>query len=234
MKPAQKAAMSSFRQSHPSRPIPTATSARSRAAADSRQTLLIRALLLAALLLAGFTAVLATAQPAHAHDELVSTLPAAGERLDAAPKELELTFSNALMDLGNQVQVLDADGRNWAEAALVLNRETLVQPLPAEMPNGEYSVRWRAVSSDGHPITGSYEFLVGADAVAGSAVTAVPAESGTAADGADTESTSESDDGGLPAWLVPGIVGGVVGLLLYAGYSVLSRRKRARTESSDR
>ena len=204
--------------------------------------LMVRALFLAALIFAGGGAALATAPAAAAHDELVSTVPAAGERLDEAPAELELTFSSALMDLGNQIQVLDADGRNWAESAPVLSRETLVQPLPAEMPNGEYSVRWRAVSSDGHPITGSYEFLVGADAVAGSAATAVPSESsnsesqddardaGASESAEDSESPDATDDGGLPAWLVPGITGGVAGLLMYAVYAVVSRRRRGRTE----
>ncbi|MBP3035190.1 copper resistance protein CopC [Arthrobacter sp. zg-ZUI100] len=197
---------------------------------------MVRALLFAALLFAGSGAALATAPAALAHDELVSSTPAAGERLNAAPAELELTFSSALMDLGNQIQVLDADGRNWAESAPVLNRETLVQALPVDMPDGEYSVRWRAVSSDGHPITGSYEFLVGADAVAGSAATAMPSEASEAPDAGASEGAEEadtadaSDDGGLPAWLVPGILGGVTGLLIYAVYTVVSRRKRSRTE----
>ncbi|GAA3294101.1 copper resistance protein CopC [Arthrobacter citreus] len=196
----------------------------------------LRALFLAALLFAGGGAALATAPAAAAHDELVSTIPAAGERLEAAPAELELTFSSALMDLGNQIQVLDAEGRNWAESAPVLNRETLVQPLPTEMPDGEYSVRWRAVSSDGHPITGSYEFLVGADAVAGSAATAVPSGSGDNASDAepsqsaeDTDTADASNDG-LPAWLIPGAIGGATGLIILAVYSLVARRKRSRTE----
>jgi hypothetical protein len=29
------------------------------------------------------------------------------------------------------------------------------------MPEGSYQVRWRVVSSDGHPISGSFEFAVG-------------------------------------------------------------------------
>lgn len=201
-----------------------------------RGSLMVRAVFLAALIFAGGGTALASAPAAQAHDELVSTNPAAGAHLDSAPAELELTFSSALMDLGNQVQVLDADGRNWAEITLVLNRETLVQPLPGNMPAGEYSVRWRAVSSDGHPITGSYEFLVGADAVAGSAATALPSEAGKAPEpgsseaAEDTETADAANDGSLPGWLVPGILGGVTGLLIYVVYTVVSRRKRSRTE----
>ena len=201
---------------------------------------LMRGTLLAGFLSAGLALALGTAPAALAHDELVSTIPTAGERLDAAPSELELSFSSPLMDLGNQILVLDADGRDWAETDPVLNRETLVQSLPDSMPTGEYSVRWRAVSSDGHPINGSYEFLVGADAVAGTAVTALPAEAADSAtdnESAATESpetetaaTETSDDGGLPAWLIPGIIGGVVGLLIYAVYTAVSRRRGSRTE----
>ena len=210
-------------------------SLRRSAGTGARQPLALRILLLGTLLLAGFAAALSTAPAALAHDELVSSTPAAGERFETSPPELELAFSSALMDLGNQILVLDADGRNWAEAAPVLNRETLAQPLPADMPDGEYSVRWRAVSSDGHPITGQFEFLVGADAVAGSAATATPAENGAgdsaaeSTDGtADTESTNASDDGGTAPWL-PVVIAGAAGLAVYAVYAVL-RNKRNRTK----
>ena len=240
--PSSSQSFSSRPQTQPKAAQDQATQPRSYRRPLVRRPLAIRALFLAALIFAGGGTALATAPAALAHDELVGSTPAAGERLEAAPAELELTFSSALMDLGNQIQVLDADGRNWAESAPVLNRETLVQPLPVDMPDGEYSVRWRAVSSDGHPITGSFEFLVGADAVAGSAATAQPSEASDAPDagaseGAEEADTSEasnaadaSDDGGLPAWLVPGILGGVTGLLIYAVYTVVSRRKRGRTE----
>ncbi|WP_354178300.1 copper resistance CopC family protein [Arthrobacter sp. UYP6] len=199
----------------------------------ARKPLVFRIFLLGALLMAGFAAALSTAPAALAHDELVSSAPAAGERFETSPPELELVFSSALMDLGNQILVLDADGRNWAEAAPVLSRETLVQPLPTDMPGGEYSVRWRAVSSDGHPITGQFEFLVGAEAVAGSAATAVPAEDGAAeepsAGATDSAESTASDDGGTTQWL-PIFLAGVAGLAVYAVYAVMARRKRSRTE----
>ena len=202
----------------------------------ARQPLAVRILLLGALMLAGLAAALSTAPAALAHDELVSSTPASGERFETSPSELELVFSSALMDLGNQIIVLDADGRNWAEAAPVLTRTNLVQPLPADMPEGEYSVRWRAVSSDGHPITGQFEYLVGANAVAGSASTAAPAENDAedspveSTDSAENPKSSEtSDDGGNAPWFTI-VIAGAAGLAVYAVYAVLSRRKRSRTE----
>lgn len=219
-----------------SRRIPSGHNSRT----SARQPLAVRVLLLGALMLAGLAAALSTAPAALAHDELVSSTPAAGERFETSPSELELVFSSALMDLGNQIIVLDADGRNWAEAAPVLTRTNLVQPLPADMPEGEYSVRWRAVSSDGHPITGQFEYLVGANAVAGSAATAAPAEDAAetgaeespdeSTDGAENPKSSDtSDDGGNTPWLTI-VIAGAAGLAVYAVYAVLSRRKRSRTE----
>ena len=143
-----------------------------------------RASLLAAALLAAFAAVLFLAAPAHAHDELVSSNPADGAVLDTAPSEIELVFSSELMDLGNQVIVEDAAGTNLAESEPVLTRETLVQAVPA-LDAGEYKVNWRAVSGDGHPITGTFSFTV--NAPAGAEETPAPAVSESAASPAASE-----------------------------------------------
>ncbi|MGW9403405.1 copper resistance CopC family protein [Arthrobacter sp. NPDC055585] len=137
-----------------------------------------RASLLAAVLLAALAAVLFLAAPAHAHDELVSSNPADGAVLEAAPSEIELVFSSELMDLGNQVIVEDAAGTNLAESEPVLTRETLVQALPA-LDAGDYKVNWRAVSSDGHPITGTFSFTVNAPAGAEETPAASATESAT-------------------------------------------------------
>lgn len=178
-------------------PLPFSTAAPTRLRRSGPYRAVLAAVLAMGLAVGCLIAALASAAPAAAHDQLVGTAPAAGERLDAAPEQLELTFSSVLMDVGHQVLVLDADGRDWAGAEPRLTRETLVQPLPEELPHGEYSVRWRVVSSDGHPITGRFEFLVGADAVAGSAVDVVP---GTDAGGTDkTEGTPAKGSAETPA-----------------------------------
>lgn len=218
----------------------TTTHPRSAAPALPRTSRFFSALLAAFLLVGGFVAALTSAAPAAAHDELVGTAPSAGQRLDTAPEQLELSFSSALMDVGNQILVLDADGQDWAQTEPRLERETLIQPLPDDLPEGEYSVRWRAVSSDGHPITGQFEFLVGADAVAGSAAAAVPAtgsgatgpDAGTAsgAPADDAESSSSATGDTLPAWLLPGIGGALAGALIYGGYAMYSRRKQRATD----
>lgn len=115
---------------------------------------------LAALLLAAVACVL-PAGVAAAHDQLIDSAPASGERLDAAPTEVRLTFSGDLMELGSTVVVADAAGQDWAGSTPVLDGPALTVPLAPDLPDGAYTVRWRVVSADGHPISGSVPFQVG-------------------------------------------------------------------------
>ncbi len=223
-------------------PTDQSTSARRLHGAASRRLLAFRALLLGALLFAGFGAALTAAPAALAHDELVSATPADGSVLEEAPAELELVFSSALMDIGNQVIVADAAGTNVAESEPVLNRETLVQPLPA-LENGDYQVNWRAVSSDGHPITGTFSFTVAAPDATGSTEASAPAsasaEPTTAASApasATAEPTAEPSDNAAAetseaspvGWIIGGVAAVVV-IALIAG--VLMKKRRSGTGS---
>ena len=64
---------------------------------------------------------LAVAAPAAAHDEIVSSSPAADEQLTAAPEQITLTFSNELLVLeensGTAMMVTDAAGEDWVAGA---------------------------------------------------------------------------------------------------------------------
>ena len=70
----------------------------------------LAAVLLASLMLFGGAA-------AQAHDELVSSDPAANATLTQAPAELNLTYSANLMNIegGNRVRVVDSTGASVAE-----------------------------------------------------------------------------------------------------------------------
>lgn len=66
-------------------------------------------------------AALAVAAPASAHDELVSSTPAADSQLTAAPTEVVLTFSNNLLSLdensGTAMTVSDPSVRTGWQAS---------------------------------------------------------------------------------------------------------------------
>ncbi len=180
-------------------------------------------------------AVLATAGPAAAHDELLSSDPAAGAVVTELPGELVLTFSAELLGdgAGNEVQVTDAAGTVLSDGPAVAAGTSLTQPLAGEAA-GEIRVLWRAVSSDGHPISGEFAFTVHAPAPEPSATaddpeTVAPTQAPTASETPEGTMTTMSEPGedaaGIPVWVwvVLGVVGaGVVGAVVY----VLAARGR--------
>lgn len=106
--------------------------------------------------------VLTTALPASAHDELLSSSPSPGESLANAPEVVTLTFSGELLVTGAAVIVVDADGRDWVVGEPEILGTTVTATLDDGMPEAGFEIRWRVVSSDGHPISGLVPFTIGA------------------------------------------------------------------------
>lgn len=180
--------------------------------------------LTAALVLAGVV-VFAGAQTASAHDSLIAASPASGDTV-AALSQVELTFSENLLDLGagNIVEITGPDGRYYETDCVALAGPTLTTPV-ALGAAGTYEVVWRAVSSDGHPVSDTYSFeyapAAGAAASAGSATPVCGDEStGDAAAGTDTSAAPDAAaDGSSPGSAGDGGIG--LGLLLGGGAVVL-------------
>jgi copper transport protein len=113
-----------------------------------------------AILTAGWL-VLAAA-PASAHATLISTTPANGEHLATAPREVVFRFSERITPARDGFTVLDGQGRSVGPVAAVAGeQDTLRMPLPS-LRDGAYSVTWRVVSADSHPVHGAFVFSVGA------------------------------------------------------------------------
>lgn len=177
-----------------------------------------------------FAAVLAVAAPASAHDELVSSTPESGQRLTEAPSEIALTFSADVLGTGAAVIVADADGRDWAAAQPQLDGATVTVALQPDMPAAGYEVRWRVVSSDGHPIAGTIPFTVG-DGTAlehGTQTTAPTADgAGTRSDDATADEAGQENAGALRVALI-GAAGAGIAVALFALILFLRRRADAR------
>jgi copper transport protein len=102
------------------------------------------------------------AAPASAHATLISTTPANGEHLSVAPREVVFRFSEAITPARDGFTVLDDQGRSVGSVAAVAGgSDTLRMPLPG-LRDGAYSVTWRVVSADSHPVHGALVFSVGA------------------------------------------------------------------------
>ena len=106
--------------------------------------------------------VLLLASPGSAHAELVSTSPANGERLDTAPQQITLTFSESVDLLDGGIRLLDPKGTTVPTPDPAVDGHTVTWAMPARLPDGAYVVTWRVISADGHPIDGAFSFGIGA------------------------------------------------------------------------
>lgn len=154
------------------------------------------------LLLAVAALVLGLSSPASAHATLISTDPAEGAVLQSAPEQVRLTFSEAVRGVPDGIQVFDSQG-GPVEASPTVRGAELTLALSEPLGEGTTVVVWRVVSEDGHPISGSLTFSVGA-----STSDFTPPEAGT------------PDDAQVPGALTVVRWLGYLGLFLSAGLVV--------------
>jgi len=110
------------------------------------------------------TATLALVFPAQAvaHATLIHTSPGFRERLASSPPAVTLTFDQYIKLLPGSIQLFNAKHtvpleRVWSDGL------TLKAAVP-RLPRGPYTVRWHALSSDGHVVSGVFTFGVRARA----------------------------------------------------------------------
>jgi copper transport protein len=101
---------------------------------------------------------------AAAHANLASSDPAANASLDHAPTQVTMTFTEPPDPKLSVVHVLDVNGTDVEAGpiqAVPGQEDQLRSPLPADLPDGVYTVSWRVVSkADGHFTTGAFSFGV--------------------------------------------------------------------------
>ncbi len=101
---------------------------------------------------------------AQGHALLRSADPGFDEVLDSAPELVTLGFTEPV-ELGfGSVRVLDQQGRrvDRGEARYVSGRQDSISVgLASGLDDGAYTVDWRVISSDSHPLHGAYVFHVG-------------------------------------------------------------------------
>jgi copper transport protein len=99
---------------------------------------------------------------AFAHASLLRESPAYKQEVTSAPHWISLRFDQTVELIPNAVEVLNRRGVNLAKPARV-DGTRLIVPL-RKLPRGPYTVRWKALSTDGHVVSGVYTFGVGVPA----------------------------------------------------------------------
>ena len=154
-----------------------------------------------------------------AHATVVATSPRNGATLGTAPTEVRIRFDDPVaVGPGNTVVANDGGSVVGGRPRLLARDRELVLPL-RRLGDGDYSVRWRIVSDDGHLEEGVLAFRVGSGSAAGPLRSVLAAES-TRPDAVDV----------LSRWLYLGgilVAGGTALFLLLV--SRAGRRRAATT-----
>lgn len=185
------------------------------------------------------------APAASAHTKLLKSTPERDGTVSAL-SEVSLVFSEPVKM--PKVLVRDASGTPRQTGTASAAGATVTQALPSGLAPGRYTVAYRVIAQDGHPLTEEFAFtLSGEPGAAGEApgqslpfdpgqaekAAAVPpaaaAEAPADAKGAAEQVDSE-EKGGL-TWLFV-VVGLLIGIGLGAAFTVFRKRSRPESEAS--
>jgi copper transport protein len=103
---------------------------------------------------------LAAPAAAFAHAGIETESPSYRQRLESAPRSVTVTFDQKITVLPSSIRVYDARGNVVSgRSSLSDDGRGIVAPL-RRLSKGAYTVRWQALSGDGHVVSGVYTFGV--------------------------------------------------------------------------
>jgi methionine-rich copper-binding protein CopC len=179
---------------------------------------------LAAATAAAAVAGLLMAAPADAHTTLTSAVPAKGAKVPS-PAQIQLTFAEPVKFPG--VVLLDAKGGHHESGKAHAAGAMVTEQVAGVLPAGVYTVGWRVVAEDGHPVTGDYKFTVVGGSSPSPAPVSVTAGSSAPAAAAPSSTPAAQRTGNTSSasWWWIGL--GAVIIAGSAGGAELYRRRRA-------
>ncbi len=156
------------------------------------------------------------AGPALAHAHLVSSTPGDGSTVEAAPARIVLRFDEAVQASSAQVAVTAPDGSAVSTGAAEVLDAVVSADVDALPAAGDYTVGWRIVSADGHPVDGQIVFSAMASAADQAGTGSTPDDS-AGDDPADGGAVSDGSWLERHAWHVAAGAGVIaIGLVLWA------------------
>ena len=92
---------------------------------------------------------------------LIGTTPGNDSVLERSPASVELRFNEPVETAFGSVRVYDSTARRVDSGDVVRpNDRTVAAPLDERLARGTYTVTWRAISADAHPVSGAFVFHV--------------------------------------------------------------------------
>lgn len=168
------------------------------------------------LLVAGLIAALGLvgAGTASAHNALTDISPADGAQVATGPTQVLLTFDQVVQNYEPLVTVTGPDNTRWEGSPIAVLNNTVTTPINVLGPAGTYTIAYRIISADGHPVEGVSTFTLTA------------AGTGTANPVTDDPVATDS---GLPVWVW--IVGALVVVAALTVGAIVSSRRRSGLEN---
>jgi copper transport protein len=189
-----------------------------------------------------FALTLTLSPAAFAHAKLVRSQPKAKETLASIPRVIELWFSEPLESGLNTIEVKDSSGKRVDKGEITLAEENKKAVVSlAELAPGSYTVNWKALSADQHPMRGTFTFTVSESALATSTTSVTPTPAPTSPASAPHEDTSSqpSDTGDSISWAQTFVrwLSYLAMMLVFGGFAfrqfVLTRALRGTAEHRD-
>ena len=97
--------------------------------------------------------------PASAHNSAITSTPADGSTVTVQPGVLTLVTNDDLLNVpaSNLMVATDASGRFYGDGCATVKGTSISTNAQLGVA-GDYTVQWRVVSGDGHPVSGSWSF----------------------------------------------------------------------------
>jgi copper transport protein len=107
---------------------------------------------------AAAVAALALPGSAFAHATVLTTSPGYQERLPASPRTIAIRFDQFVKAVPGSIRLYSATGQ--LRVMRVRSDGRLLEASLPRLPKGPYTVRWHALSGDGHVVSGVFTFGV--------------------------------------------------------------------------
>jgi methionine-rich copper-binding protein CopC len=190
----------------------------------------------------GVLAAIAIADPAAAHNQIVSSTPAPNQTLTSLPDRFEIDTSDALLDIGGTgrgfaFEILDAAGKYYQTGCVSIVDDNMSTDARLGAP-GRYTVVYQLVSADGHTVSGRIPFTW---APSGDAPVTKGVASPPGCDGAAGPAAPNAADGGSEAGRETAVpladilwIGGIIVAVALAVVITLLVVTRRRPSADDR
>lgn len=98
---------------------------------------------------------------AHGHVYMLESFPPENAVLYESPEKVSLTFVGSVEPMFSTIEVFNSNGMKVSKKSICKEDDTIMEAeLEKDLPSGEYTVKWKCMSLDGHKQTGEFKFKI--------------------------------------------------------------------------